>query len=231
MLRLKMQKTILCYGDSNTWGYVPQPLADLNITISRYSRDKRWTGRLQENLGDNYYVIEEGLNGRTTNLDYHIEPDRNGKRYLAPCLYTHAPIDLVIMALGGNDLKALFKREAEDIANGLSELIDVIQNSTYGSDMITPPNILIIPPPIPLPIIEELYDENGSALFKRAIEKSKKLIALYARLAAEKKCFSLEDGDDILASSVDGMHFDCNAHAKIAVKIAQKVKGIYRELY
>jgi lysophospholipase L1-like esterase len=169
---------------------------------------------LQANLGDNYYVIEEGLNSRTTNLDYHIEPDRNGKRYLAPCLYTHAPIDLVIMALSGNDLKALFEREAEEIANGLDELIDVVKNSTYGSDMRTPPDILIIPPPIPLPIIEELYDENGSALFKGAIEKAKKLIALYARLATEKRCFYLEDAGDILASSVDGMHFDCNAHEK-----------------
>ncbi len=222
-----MQKTILCYGDSNTWGYVPQPLTDHNITISRYPRDKRWTGRLQDNLGDKYYVIEEGLNGRTTNLDYHIEPDRNGKRYLAPCLYTHAPINLVIMALGGNDLKAFFEREAEDIASGLSELIDVVKNSTYGPDMITPPNILIIPPPIPLPIIEKLYDENGCAIFKGAIEKSKKLINLYSLLSTEKKCFYLEDTGDILASSIDGMHFDCSAHAKIADKIANKIKCIY----
>lgn len=81
-----------------------------------------------------------------------------------------------------------------------------------------------------MPIIEELYDENGSALFKGAIEKAKKLITLYVRLATEKKCFYLEDGGDILASSVDGMHFDCNAHAKIADKIAEKVKGIYSEL-
>ncbi|MCD6045559.1 MAG: hypothetical protein K0R48_722 [Gammaproteobacteria bacterium] len=225
-----MQKTILCYGDSNTWGYVPQPLTDHNMTISRYPRDKRWTGRLQDNLGEKYYVIEEGLNGRTTNLDYHIEPDRNGKRYLPPCLYTHAPIDLVILALGGNDLKAFFERDAEDIARGLGELIDVIKNSTYGPDRITPPTILIIPPPIPLPIIEKLYDEDGCAIFKGAIEKSKKLISLYSLLSTEKKCFYLEDIEHILASSVDGMHFDCSAHAKIADKIAKKIKWIYKDV-
>ena len=226
-----MQKTILCYGDSNTWGYIPQPFSTQNFILSRYPRDKRWSGRLQAHLGNSYYVIEEGLNSRTTNLDYHIKPDRNGKRYLAPCLYTHAPIDLVIMALGGNDLKALFGREAEDIARGLGELIDVVKNSTYGPDMRIPPDILIIPPPIPLPIIEELYDENGCAIFKGAIEKAKKLIDLYALLATEKKCFYLEGGSDILPSGIDGMHFDCNAHAKMADKIAEKVKWIYKDFH
>jgi lysophospholipase L1-like esterase len=224
-----MQKTILCYGDSNTWGYVPQPLTEPTITISRYPRDKRWTGMLQCKLGDNYYVIEEGLNSRTTNLDYPIAPDRNGQRYLAPCLYTHAPIDLVVMALGGNDLKAFFEREAEDITRGLSELIDIVKSSNYGVDMISPPDILIIPPPVPLSIIETLHDENGISIFKGAIEKSKKLIHLYSLLSVEKKCFYLEDMSDILPSQVDGMHFDCSAHDKIADKIAKKIRLIYRE--
>lgn len=222
-----MQKTILCYGDSNTWGYVPQPLTVGNFTLLRYPRDQRWTGRLQDNLGDKYYVIEEGLNGRTTNLDYYIEPDRNGKRYLTPCLYTHAPVDLVIMALGGNDLKAFFNREAEDIAKGLSELIDIVKKSTYGPGMIASPNILIVPPPIPLPIIEEFSDEKGCAFFKGAIEKAKKLIHLYSLLSTEKQCFYLEDVCDILASKIDGMHFDRHAHAKMADKITEKIKWIY----
>src|SRR5689334_3492791 len=103
-----MRRTILCYGDSNTWGYVPQDFTDKNITISRYPFDKRWPGILQSILGRNYHVIEEGLNSRTTNLDYHIPPDRNGKNYLAPCLYSHAPVDLIILALGTNDLKTCF---------------------------------------------------------------------------------------------------------------------------
>ena len=106
------QKTILCYGDSNTWGFTPIdaviPITNKKIApIKRYNRKEKWTGRLQKLLGENYYVIEEGLNGRTTNLNYHIPPDRNGKTYLPPCLYTHAPIDLVILALGTNDLNLL----------------------------------------------------------------------------------------------------------------------------
>ena len=52
-------KTILCYGDSNTYGYNP-------VTGGRWPEDIRWTGRLQQLLGDEYKVIEEGCNGRTT---------------------------------------------------------------------------------------------------------------------------------------------------------------------
>ena len=51
--------TILCYGDSNTYGYNP-------VNGLRYPKDVRWTGVLQKLLGEQYAVIEEGCNGRTT---------------------------------------------------------------------------------------------------------------------------------------------------------------------
>ena len=50
---------ILCYGDSNTWGYIP-------LTEKRYPPEVRWTGRLQRLLGPDYQVLEDGLSGRTT---------------------------------------------------------------------------------------------------------------------------------------------------------------------
>ena len=63
-------KTILCYGDSNTHGTLPIDfdLLETSFISSRYRlpREKRWTGILQRELGSGYYVIEEGLNGRTT---------------------------------------------------------------------------------------------------------------------------------------------------------------------
>ena len=81
-------KTIVCFGDSNTWG------ANAS-TRDRYPWAQRWTGLLQRELSDGYRVVEEGLNGRTTNLDDTIEPHRNGLTYLLPCLETHGPIDLI----------------------------------------------------------------------------------------------------------------------------------------
>ncbi|OGT46253.1 MAG: hypothetical protein A3F17_09010 [Gammaproteobacteria bacterium RIFCSPHIGHO2_12_FULL_41_15] len=224
-----MQRTILCYGDSNTWGYVPQNFFDKNVTISRYSREQRWTGILQIILGNYYHVVEEGLNSRTTNLDYPIYPDRNGKNYLAPCLYTHAPIDLVILSLGGNDFKVYFNRKAEDIKCALAELIDIIQCSKYGLNMQSSPKILIIPPPIPLPIAERFCDENGIEVFKGAVDKAKKLVELYSILSHEKKCYFLDITQFVFPSEIDGLHLDEKNHKNLADKIANKITDIYME--
>ena len=84
--------TILCYGDSNTYGYNP-------VNGLRYPKDVRWTGVLQKLLGEQYAVIEEGCNGRTTVFEDIAEPWKAGLGYLKPCLNTHKPIDFVIMML------------------------------------------------------------------------------------------------------------------------------------
>src|SRR5215510_7647193 len=97
-MRNSEMKRILCYGDSNTWGYNP-------VTQDRFDTHERWTGSLQQALGSNCVVIEEGLNGRTTVWDDPIEGYKNGAAYLIPCLTTHRPLDLVIIMLGTNDLK------------------------------------------------------------------------------------------------------------------------------
>lgn len=220
-----MQKTILCYGDSNTWGYVPIS-ADVK-KIERYSRNIRWPGFLQKTLGENYYVVEEGLNSRTTNIDYQIPPNRNGKTYLAPCLYSHAPIDLVILALGGNDLKIYFNRTANDVCEGISELIDVIQQSQYGAEFKGPPEILLITHPIPLPICEQFVDEKGIHFLEGSIKKSKLLIPLYEELAKAKKCHFLNVSEKISPSPIDGVHLDQLAHKKLATLIERKIYTIF----
>ena len=92
---------IVAFGDSNTWGSIPAEGA-------RYSPGVRWPGVMARELGTGYQVIEEGLRGRTTVFDDPDEPGRNGFVYFAPCLLSHAPLDLVIIALGCNDCKAKF---------------------------------------------------------------------------------------------------------------------------
>ena len=109
-------KTILCYGDSNTYGLK----SDL---VSRYPRNVRWTGILQEKLGSEYYVIEEGLGGRTTVWDDPVEDYKNGKKYLLPCLDSHKPLDLVIIMLGTNDLKSRFSVTPFDIGASMENLV------------------------------------------------------------------------------------------------------------
>lgn len=220
-----MQKTVLCYGDSNTWGYVPRSVNCAVMHMERYSRDERWTGILQKFLGDKFYVVEEGLNGRTTNLEYNYPPDRNGKNYLLPCLYSHAPIDLVVLALGGNDLISYFNRSPMEVCKALGELVDIIQQSSYGSQMQKAPEVLILPPPIPLPISEDTIIDDAS-IFDGAINKAKQLASLLENLARGKKCYYL-DIPSIKPSEIDGVHFDKAGHLQLASMLEKKIWGIF----
>lgn len=97
-------KRVLCFGDSNTWGYIP-------ASGKRHPVGIRWTTLLQEKLGSDFEVIEEGLNSRTTDMNDPKHVGKNGLAYLRPCLETHDPIDLIILMLGTNDMKERFNRE------------------------------------------------------------------------------------------------------------------------
>ncbi len=112
------ERVVLCYGDSNTYGSIPGG-------GDRFPRDMRWPGVLAAQLGDDWHVIEEGLGGRTTVFDDPILPDRNGRTYLRPCLLSHQPLDLVVIFLGTNDLKARFAASAADIAGGVAVLTEI----------------------------------------------------------------------------------------------------------
>lgn len=205
-------KTILCYGDSNTWGYNPSD-------AGRYPREVRWTGVLAKELGAGYQVIEEGLNGRTTVWDDPIEGYKNGHDYLIPCLETHKPIDLVVLMLGTNDLKMRFSVSAYDIANSAGVLVDVIQKSAAGPDGGAPQVLLMAPPPV-----AQLTD--FAEMFEGAVAKSKKLAEHYRRVADERSCAFLDAGTVIVSSDVDGIHFDPPEHAKLGRAVAQRVKEL-----
>jgi lysophospholipase L1-like esterase len=203
-------KTILCYGDSNTWGHNP-------ATQARFSRDERWAGVLRRELGDAYLVIEEGLNGRTTVWDDPIEGYKNGKEYLIPCLTTHKPLDLVVILLGTNDLKKRFSLSAYDIANGAGVLVDVVQKSDTGPDE-KPPQLLLLAPP-PIARLTE-YAE----MFEGAEPKSRKFSENFRRVAEEYGCEWLDTADIIVSSDIDGIHFEADEHRKLGLAVADKVR-------
>lgn len=203
-------KTILCYGDSNTWGYNP-------ITQDRFSRDERWPGVLRQELGDGYQVIEEGLNGRTTVWDDPIEGYKNGEEYLIPCLESHQPIELVVIMLGTNDLKMRFSLSAYDIANGAGVLADIVQRSEGGPKG-EPPKVLLMAPP-PLGELTEFAE-----MFEGAEIKSKRLSEHYRRVAEEHGCMFLDTSGVIASSDIDGVHLELSEHRKLGKAVAALVK-------
>jgi lysophospholipase L1-like esterase len=202
---------ILCYGDSNTWGYDP-------ASGERFAADIRWTGVLGTILAsDRFEVIEEGLNGRTTVWEDPIEGHKNGRQYLIPCLESHRPLDGVVILLGTNDLKKRFSLSALDISLGAAELVGIVQCSRAGPRG-EPPRVLMIAPP---PVIET---GEWLEMMEGAAEKSLKLSEHFRRRAKERRCGFLDAGGIITSSPVDGIHFEPAAHRKLGEAVAAWVR-------
>jgi lysophospholipase L1-like esterase len=210
-------KTILCYGDSNTHGTAPMlRLADGR----RFGYDERWTGVLRNELGAGYRVIEEGLGGRTTVRDDPVEgAHKNGKTYLLPCLESHAPLDLIVLMLGTNDLKKRFSTNAFEVAAGAETLVKIIQSSAAGVDGRAPKVLLMCPPPLArLDIFAGMF-EGGDIT-------SRGLAPYYAQVAKNYGCAFLDVGTVITTSDVDGVHFDLSAHTTLGQAVAAKVAAV-----
>lgn len=209
-------KTILCYGDSNTWGFDPS-------SGGRYPPEVRWTGVLRRELGEGYTVIEEGLNGRTTVWDDPVQGvHRNGSTYLLPCLESHMPLDLVILMLGTNDLKTRFSVPALDIANSAGRLVEIIQRSGTGPNGSSPAVLLVAPPPT--------GKLSGYAeMFSGEAEKSRKFGRYYRQVAEQYGCYFLDAGEYVVSSDLDGIHFEPEGHLSLGRAAAASALQILRQ--
>ena len=201
---------IVAFGNSNTWGYDP-------ATGTRLADATRWTGVMAAALGAGHRVIEEGLSGRTTVFDDPIEPHRRGLDYLPPCLLSHAPLDLVIVALGCNDMKARFRVSAAEIALGAERLVAMAQAAPVGPGGTAPRVLLVAPPPI--------AKLTGFAeMFAGAEPKSREIAARYAEVAERRGVGFVDSGQFIRCSDLDGIHYEADQHARLGRAMAQAVE-------
>jgi len=211
-----MRKVILCFGDSNTWGFNPE-------NGERFGPEVRWTGVLQTELGIGYSIVEEGLNARTTVFDDPVEGtriDRNGRNHLGILLESHRPIDLLIVMLGLNDLKRRLAVSAFDIAQGAGELVQIVQCSRSGPQTRAPEILLIAPPPVKA--LKEL-DE----LFAGAVEKSQNFGQYYARISQRLGCQFINGADIVEYDPADGIHLGAASHATFGRYLATWVRNYF----
>jgi lysophospholipase L1-like esterase len=213
-------KTIVCFGDSNTWGAIPLQGPRFDV-LRRLNMEQRWPGVMRNLLGADYWVIEEGLCGRTTVCEDPLEGYKCGKDYIIPCIQSHTPVNLVTIMLGTNDLKLRFSLPAFDIAKGAGALVDLVRKINYPFGCQAPQVLLIAPPPI---LEVGRLKEN----FEGGAEKSLKFVAYYADVAATLGCQFLDAGAIIHSSSEDGIHFDAVEHAKLGRAVTEKVKTIIK---
>ena len=212
-------KTLLCYGDSNTHGSLPS--TDPAVR-PRLGPDERWPGIVRKRLGDDWFVVEEGLGGRTTVLDDPIDGvHKNGLRGLPIALESHRPIDLVVLMLGTNDLKVRFAMTAIDIARANAVLVERILGSVAnGPDGKRGPNVLLVAPPHVLEVGQQLEIRAGAAA------KAERFGALYAEVAKTYGIPFLDAATVIQPSPFDGVHFEAAAHRKLGNAIADKILSL-----
>jgi len=201
-------KTIVCYGDSNTWGELPG-------CVGRYSWQERWPGVLAAELGDKYRVIDEGLGGRTTCLDDPSCPDRNGARYLPVVLETHCPIDLLIIMLGTNDLKRCFNQTPAQIADGISKLIEIAQSFELACEQ-----ILIV---APARIVPKEYCEVAEN-FIDGPTRSNELAECLKITTSKMGCRFFDAGQVAISSPIDGVHLSIENHHRLAEALASLIR-------
>jgi len=207
-------KRILCYGDSNTWGYIS------GSDHQRYNENERWTKLLQKMLGNDYEIIEEGLNSRTLFSDDNRpgKEGRNGFTYLKPCLDTHDKLDFIILMLGTNELKNTFNNTAQDIVDMVDKYVQFIKNNKSQIDKTTP--IVIISG---LPLVRETteYCTKGDK-YKGASKKSEELNQLYKNYCKTKNITYIDNND--LQTGIDGVHLTKESHELLAQKLFDLLK-------
>ncbi len=215
----KERRKILCYGDSNTYGYNPE-------NGVRFPRDLRWTGRLQKLLGQDYEIVEEGCNGRTTVIADREEPWKSGESSLRAILNSHKPLDMVILMLGTNDMKKQYHASARDIASGVEELVDIIQTFTKVKQDHCP-EILLVSPPTLRPGIS--HSPFGDSFSEDAIAVSEQLGSLYQEAAFKKGCHFVDAAGIIVSSEEDHLHLTAKEHEKLALALADYVQRIFKK--
>jgi len=219
-------KRVLVFGDSNTWGWIP---VERGIPTTRYRPGQRWPGVTQAALGDGYVIIEEGLSGRTTDLrddDPTVKEltgmGLDGSAYLPAAVASHLPLDLVVIMLGTNDLKAKFGRSPDAIALGVRGLVEQVRRIDRGAWTTYPaPKVLVLAPP---PLVQT--ERFPAAILEGGIEKSRALAGLYRTVAAETGAAFLDAGAVTDADGVDGIHLSESAHRKIGLAVAAKIREV-----
>ncbi len=203
-------QTVVCFGDSNTWGASPSGPA-------RYDRKTRWPGVLQNLLSPDVHVVEEGLCGRTACYADPLSPGRNGLEFLPIVLQTHEPIDLLIIMLGTNECKAKYNLRAYDIAQGIARLAE---NALSGDPVVK--KVLLISPAhiVACDQYERIHGLEGG------IEKSQEIYQHLLYFSEKLGCSLFNAAEVIKTSPIDGLHLEAEEHTKLARALCPVIKSL-----
>ncbi len=218
-------KRILCYGDSNTWGYDPVNFDPLTGLPERYDEHTRWPGVMRDILGADYFVWEAGLGGRTTVFDDPLMPTRNGVKAFETVLQTCDPVDVIIFALGTNDTKDMFAASPLVITRAMERLLAVCKSALLQSRSPNAKIILCCP-------LKPGADGTGEFQYgfsELSTQKGEQLRSRYKVLAQQQNCVYFDFNDLAQPSLADGVHMDPAGHKCVGEKMAQLVRSVLND--
>ncbi len=225
-------KSILCYGDSNTYGQIPLWKDPEAWEHHRYDENTRWPMVAQRILGNGYRIIEEGLCGRSTVYDMIKQPFCrycNGLLYLPGILMTHAPLDLVVIMLGTNDLHSVAPPDEKTLGHGIERLVDEVRSlPECGRGVSVPPILLIAPPHFRKALGRtEVYEEFRG---ERGVLLSRLFAPVYKEIADRKGCFFLDAALYAEPSDADGLHLEAESHIALGKAAAEAIAAVFQEV-
>jgi len=200
---------VLCFGDSNTWGYSP-------YTKERFSSDIRWTGLLRKKfINRNVEIIEAGLCGRTTIYEDETRPGRKGLEAIKEIFESEQSIDAVVIMLGTNDCKTYNRSTPASIANGIDKCLDVILKH------VSPSKVLLLSP---IYLGENVWKEGFDTEFNpNSVLISKALKEEYRKIAVKRGVHFLSASDYADPSAEDQEHLNETGHRNLADVIYKEI--------
>ncbi len=201
-------KKILCYGDSNTFGFNPE-------NGKRFDNLTRWSGILKNELSQTFEVIENGLNNRTGFVNNPNGFEYNANVHLAQLINNYSEIKYLILAVGVNDFQFQYDLNSCTLEAELKKLLEFITSKNIEPIII-----------IPNELDENINNGYFRCLFnKKSIEKSKELSKIYQQVATELNCKYIILDKITKPSILDGLHYDKNSHKLIAQNIKELLVG------
>ncbi|GAB4145527.1 MAG: SGNH/GDSL hydrolase family protein [Patescibacteria group bacterium] len=208
-MNLDSKYRILCYGDSNTWGTDPQK------NSRRFGLQTRWAGILQQELGSEFDVLEDGIPGRTL-LTYEAEPNqlvtKSGLATFLNSVYAQLPLDLIVIALGVNDLRTHRTASMMELWKGYFKY-GLLLNELVQSIGFSLPEIVYLFPVKPIEALQN-YTWKGCEM------KIDQLRQILHSSSSEVQGRFLDLNDVIKVSQYDGLHFDTETHTIIGEQLA-----------
>ncbi len=214
-------KDILCYGDSNTWGFMPG-------SGKRYDEQTRWTGVMQQELGAEWRVHEEGLNARNSVFDSPYKPFLNGLTTLPSALISQKPLDVLVISLGTNDLKThTAKQSAMGVAQLVRETLILSADAPIGYDIFKDKRRIIVVSPIQ--VWEGIETLGTDSDLTNAHQESTLFPQAFRKALADFPVMLIDAQQFAVPSHKDGVHMEAESHHALGVAVAEAVRAIMAE--